>query len=294
MSQPKRARISPLVKAEMGGGGSKLWSEITELARLPTIVSDLGQGYPDFNGDLVARETTAKVLVDNARLNQYSLVNGSVDLRKELANFYAKRHPKAEKLNFNTEVLVTSSGTESLYAGILATVSEGDEVIVFEPSFPWYAPDIRLAGGIVKTVTLKYPHFTVDEKELRAAFSSKTRLVIFNSPHNPTGHVARKSEVELIANLCVEHDAMCISDEVYDQFIFNRAKTGDHLRMCDQPGMKDRTLTVGSASKMFSLTGWRVGWLYGPEDHRSKPIYPQFCFLLCANASPRRSTCCIG
>jgi len=265
-SSPKRPRVAPAVKAEMGGGGSKLWSEITELARLPTIVSDLGQGYPDFNGDEIARQTASQVLLTQSRLNQYSLVNGTADLRKELAGFYAKRHPEATALNPNTEVLVTSSGTESLYAAIIATVTQGDEVIVFEPSFPWYSPDIRLAGGVVKAVTLKYPDFTIDEKELRAAFSSRTKLVVFNTPHNPTGHVARKWEAELIAKLCVEHDALCLADEVYDQFVFDPAKTGNHIRICDLPGMRERTLVVGSASKMFSLTGWRVGWLYGPED----------------------------
>jgi N-succinyldiaminopimelate aminotransferase len=128
------------------------------------------------------------------------------------------------------------------------------------------APDIRIAGGVMKTVTLKYPNFEVDEAALRAAFSSKTKLVIFNSPHNPTGHVARAAEVELIAKLCVEYDAFCLSDEVYDSFIFDKKKTGGHLRMCDAPGMRNRTLTVGTASKLFSLTGWRVGWLLGPED----------------------------
>jgi N-succinyldiaminopimelate aminotransferase len=276
----KRPRVAQRVRGEMGGGGAKLWGEITELARQPNIVSDLGQGFPDFEGDAVARAAARSAGDLVPRLNQYSLVNGTLELRSSLSSYYAACYPGSPKLDANAEVLVTSSGTESLYVALSAMIEPGDEVVVFEPCFPWYAPVVRLAGGVVKCVPLRYPEFAIDEKELRAAFSPRTRVVVFNTPHNPTGHVARQREVDLIAELCLAHDALCLSDEVYEHFIFPHARHA-HLRMCDAPHMRDRTLTVGSASKMFSLTGWRVGWLYGPADliaaSRSLHSFTSYC-----------------
>lgn len=261
----KRQRVVPGIRKEMTGGGSKVWSEITELARLPTIIADLGQGYPDFPGNAAARATAADVIQNDSRLNQYSLVNGLPALRQSIASFYAHAYPSAGKLDANTQVVITSSGTEALFAAIAALVEEGDEVITVLPSFPWYSPNVRMARGVLKHVTLDFPDFKLTEAKLREQFSPRTKLVVINSPHNPTGHVLSREEAELVAKLCVEHDCFCLSDEVYEQYVFNPT-THQHVRMCDMPGMRDRTLTVGSASKMFSLTGWRVGWLHGPED----------------------------
>lgn len=197
-----------------------------------------------------------------------------------MSDFYTKKY-NARPLDPNSEVLITTSGTESLYAAIFGVLEAGDEVVMFEPAFPWYAPDIRLAGGVLKCVPLRFPDFRIQEEELRRACTPKTKMIIFNSPHNPTGHVARRDEIDLIAKLCIEHDAVCLSDEVYENFVFDPKLTGHHVRMCDVPGMRERTLTVGSASKMFSLTGWRVGWLYGPADLigacRSVHSYATFC-----------------
>lgn len=137
-NQRLQAELNPRVKQEVsGGGGSAIWKQITELARLPTIVADLGQGYPDFQGDAVARQHAAEIIRDDVKLNQYSLVNGTGELRQDLAEYYAKRYPGSKKLDANTQVLITSSGTEALFASIHALVSPGDEVVVFEPSFPW-------------------------------------------------------------------------------------------------------------------------------------------------------------
>jgi N-succinyldiaminopimelate aminotransferase len=222
----------------------------------------LGQGFPDFNGDPVARQRACEVIQEDPRLNQYSLVNGILPLRQSLSQFISRSYPHSPVLDANTEIVVTCSGTEAIQSAIHTLVQPGDEVIVFDPSFPWYAPDIRVAGGIVKSVSLKFPDFSISETQLRAQFSNKTKVVIVNSPHNPTGHVLRPEEATLIAKLCVEHDCFCISDEVYEHYIFSSSLS--HVRMCDQEGMLERTLTIGSASKMFSLTGWRVGWLFGP------------------------------
>jgi len=161
-------------------------------------------------------------------------------------------------------VVVLSSGTEGLYATLQALVDPGDEVICFQPFFPWYLPAIRLAGGTVKTVTLDpAQNFAPDMEALKAAFSSKTKLIITNTPHNPTGHISTLEELEVIAELCREHDVVCLSDEVYEPFVFGESR---HNRICDLPGMAGRTLTLGSGGKLFSCTGWRVGWIYGPAE----------------------------
>ena len=138
-------------------------------------------------------------------------------------------------------------------------------MICFQPFFPWYLPAIRLAGGTVKCVTLDpAKRFAMDPEALRAAFSPKTKMIITNTPHNPTGHVATAAELELIAELCKEHDTLVLSDEVYEPFVFRPEDR--HRRICDLPGMAGRTITLGSGGKLFSCTGWRVGWIYGPAE----------------------------
>eukprot|EP00041_Stephanoeca_diplocostata_P010434 m.166070 g.166070 ORF g.166070 m.166070 type:complete len:298 (+) comp18146_c1_seq1:913-1806(+) len=156
-----------------------------------------------------------------------------------------------------------TSGTEALYAAIMAICDPGDEVVLFEPFFPWYLPCVRLAGAVAKTVTLKEPEFKIDPDALRAAFSSKTKMVVCNSPHNPTGHVLSHDELELIASLCKQHDVIAVFDEVYETTLFSGAQ---HKRLCVVDGMAQRTLNIGSAGKIFNLTGWRIGWVTGPAD----------------------------
>mmetsp|Transcript_12106 Transcript_12106/g.14128 ORF Transcript_12106/g.14128 Transcript_12106/m.14128 type:complete len:278 (+) Transcript_12106:112-945(+) len=256
------SRVSSRISREYGGG-AKVWGEITKLALGPNIVADLGQGFPDFEGSSKARGEASNAILNMKRENQYSLVPGLPLLRQSLSDYYAKSYPGSKKLDPETEVVVTASGTEALYASFQALVDPGDEVIVFEPFFPWYLPGIRLAGGVPRVVTLKPPNFELVESECRKAFTNKTKVVVLNTPHNPTGHVCRKSELEFLSALCAEHDSILISDEVYDNFTFGDEK---HVRACDLPNMFERCVTIGSAAKMFSLTGWRVGWAFGPED----------------------------
>ena len=264
-----RPLLSSRIASELGGsgGGAAVWARVTEMARQPNIVADLGQGFPDYQGSPVAIQVASEALsrADKSRLNQYSLVNGSVRLRDSIANYFNSAYAGSSNrpLDGASNVVVTTSGTEALYAAVMATVDPGDEVVIFEPFFPWYLPDVRLAGGTPKLVPLQWPDFRFDEAVLRAAFTDKTKLVIVNSPHNPTGHVMTGEELELIAKLCVEHNVVCVSDEVYEWQTFGGR---EHIRMTDFPGMEERTITVGSASKMFSVTGWRVGWCYGPAD----------------------------
>lgn len=246
---------------------------MTELAKGPHIKADLGQGFPDFEGDdaaLVAARThlgPAEGDAARARLQQYSAVSGPPSLREALAEWYAKRYADGRRIDGDKELIVCTSGTEALYVALASLLEPGDNVLVFEPAFPWYRPHVEAAGGKMVAVQLRFPGFPLPgEGELRAVFEEhRPRVVVFNTPHNPSGHVASRGEVALLARLCVEFDAFCVSDEVYEVFVFAPGQSSgkvEHLRICDEPGMWERTLTVGSASKMFSVTGWRVGWLY--------------------------------
>lgn len=284
---------------ETAGKAAAIWAEITELAKGPNIKADLGQGFPDFDGDSVALSAARCRFQPSggdaalARQHQYSPVLGPLGLRQALSQWYAARYPCGLAVDPQHEMLVCTSGTEALYVAMLSLLNPGDRVLVFEPAFPWYRPHIELADAVMVALPLRsFPDFSLpSEDALREAFSAhRPRMVIFNNPHNPSGHVAAAEELQLLARLCTEYDAICLSDEVYEVFTFGDPPPSDqapadpsramgpdalpagkqpsnpHLRMCDQPGMAARTLTVGSASKMFSLTGWRVGWLY--SHHR--------------------------
>lgn len=264
---------------ERAGAGAKVWAEVTELSRQPNIVADLGQGFPDFDGDSAALQACRDVLQPSdgdrvkARRHQYSLVQGSARLRGSLAAWLATSYPPSaaaghfpRAVDADQELLVCTSGTEALYCAVMALLDAGDTALVFEPSFPWYAPQIGLAEARVASVRLDYPAFRLpDEQALRAVFErERPKLVIVNSPHNPSGHVASADELRTVGRLCLEFNCYCISDEVYEKYVFDGHC---HQRLVDVvPELWPRTLTVGSASKLFSLTGWRVGWLYGPAD----------------------------
>jgi N-succinyldiaminopimelate aminotransferase len=169
------------------------------------------------------------------------------------------------------EVSITCGVTEALHAAVLSFVNPGDEVIVFEPFYDCYVPSIRTAGGIPVAVTLRAPSFRLDPDELRAAFSPRTKALILNTPHNPTGTVFSKRELALIAELCQEFDVLAIADEVYEHIVFDSEK---HIRLATLPGMWERTLTLGGAGKTFSCTGWRIGWAIGPA-----PLQDALCRL---------------
>lgn len=241
-------------------GHSGTWAELIRLSRAPGVL-DLGQGWPDFGASETARDTASKAIMSetDVRINQYSPPNGLAILTTALSQYY--KRTTGWELDPEKDVLVTSSATEALYVAAQAFVNPGDEVIVFEPIFPWYVTNIRLAGGVPVPVRLEAPSFGIDEGKLQAAFTSKTKMVIFNTPHNPTGHVLSRPEAEMLARLCVQHNVVVISDEVYERKVFGGR---EEIRLADLPGMWERTVTLGTASKLFSLTGWRVGWALGP------------------------------
>ena len=248
---------SPLVH-RMQGFGSTIFAEMTALATEHGAVN-LGQGFPDTDGPREMLDA-AKAAIDGGR-NQYPPGPGVPELLEAVAA-HQKRFYGIDVDPFR-EVLVTVGATEAIAATILALCEPGDEVVTFEPYYDSYAASIALAGAVRGTSVLRFPDFTIDEASLRAAFSSRTRLVLLNTPHNPTGKVFSREELELVCALAREHDAWVVTDEVYEHLVFDGV---EHVPVATLPGMWDRTLTISSAGKTFSATGWKVGWVSGPAE----------------------------
>jgi N-succinyldiaminopimelate aminotransferase len=247
---------NPLVE-RMQGFGTTIFAEMSALA-VTTGAINLGQGFPDTDGppQMLAAATHA---IESGR-NQYPPGPGIPELRAAIAAH--QRRFYGLEVDPDREVLVTAGATEAIAAVVLALCEPGDEVVTFEPYYDSYAATIALAGAVRRTSVLRFPDFAVDEASLRAAFSSRTRLVLLNTPHNPTGKVFSRAELELVCALAREHDAWVVTDEVYEHLVFDGA---EHVPVATLPGMASRTLTISSAGKTFSATGWKVGWVHGPE-----------------------------
>ncbi len=245
--------------------GTTIFTEMNTLALEHNAVN-LSQGMPDFAGPEFAK--IAAINAIRTDQNQYAPVPGIVALRKAIANTYARDY--GLEANPLTEVTVTCGASEAIFDVIMAMVNPGDEVIVFEPAYDAYIADIIMAGGTPRFVTLRPPanaaanqreaSWTFDVAELRASFNSKTRAILVNTPHNPTGKVFSMEELQDIAALCREHDVLVIADEVYDRLIFK----GKHISIATLPGMWERTVTVNSAGKSFTVTGWKIGYAIAP------------------------------
>jgi len=248
---------SPLVH-RMQGFGSTIFAEMTALANEHGALN-LGQGFPDTDGPQEILDA-AKAAIDGGR-NQYPPGPGVPELLDAIAAH--QRRFYGLDIDARSEVLVTVGATEAIAATILALCEAGDEVVTFEPFYDSYAASIALAGAVRRTSVLRFPDFAVDEESLRAAFSSRTRLVLLNTPHNPTGKVFTREELELICALAREYDAWVVTDEVYEHLVFDGLT---HIPVATLPGMAERTLTISSAGKTFSVTGWKVGWVSGPAE----------------------------
>ncbi|WP_040883997.1 pyridoxal phosphate-dependent aminotransferase [Janibacter sp. HTCC2649] len=248
---------SPLVQ-RMQGFGSTIFAEMTGLANEHGALN-LGQGFPDTDGPQEILDA-AKAAIDSGR-NQYPPGPGVPELLDAIAAH--QRRFYGLELDARSQVLVTVGATEAIAATILALCEPGDEVVTFEPFYDSYAASIALAGAVRRTSVLRFPDFAVDEESLRAAFSSRTRLVLLNTPHNPTGKVFTRAELELICSLAREYDAWVVTDEVYEHLVFDGL---EHVPVATLPGMAQRTLTISSAGKTFSVTGWKVGWVSGPAE----------------------------
>ncbi|MFG2798378.1 pyridoxal phosphate-dependent aminotransferase [Streptomyces pseudovenezuelae] len=246
----------PLLNRRLAEFGTTIFAEMSALA-LRTGSINLGQGFPDTDGPEEVREAAVRALRDG-RGNQYPPGPGVPELRTAVAAHQERRYGLVH--DPDTEVLVTAGATEAIAAALLALVEPGDEVVAFEPYYDSYAACIAMAGGTRVPVTLR-PHegsFRLDLDELRAAVTDRTRLLLINTPHNPTGAVLTRAELTAIAELAVERDLLVVTDEVYEHLVFDEA---EHIPLATFPGMRERTVTIGSAGKTFSFTGWKVGWI---------------------------------
>jgi aspartate/methionine/tyrosine aminotransferase len=245
------AKANPLF-ADMG---TTIFTVMSALA-LEHKAINLGQGFPDEDGPLAVRETASKALVDGP--NQYAPMRGIPALRQAIAA-HAK-HFHGFDFNPDTDIVVTSGGTEALAAAVVGLANPGNEAIVIEPAYDSYSPMLRAAGATVRSLRLEPPDWRLTEEALAAAFTPKTKVVMLNTPHNPVGRVFTRGELELLAKFLERHDAVAICDEVYEHLLFDGR---EHVSLLHLPGMRERAVRIGSAGKIFSLTGWKIGWAMG-------------------------------
>jgi N-succinyldiaminopimelate aminotransferase len=245
----------PHLTSRLQGFGTTIFAEMTALALAHDAVN-LGQGFPDFAAETSI--TDAAVDAIRAGHNQYAPGPGLPALRTAIA----EHQQRFWHLTYDPdpEVTVTAGATEAICAALQALCETGDEVVLFEPYYDSYLASVAMAGAVPKVVTLRAPDFAYDPADLQAAITPKTRVLLLNSPHNPTGKVFSRTELEHIAALCLEHDLVAVTDEVYEHLVF----AGGHLPLAALPGMRERTVTISSAGKTFSVTGWKIGWVCAP------------------------------
>ncbi|MFJ9693096.1 pyridoxal phosphate-dependent aminotransferase [Kitasatospora sp. NPDC101183] len=243
----------PLLNRRLAGMGTTIFAEMSALATATGSIN-LGQGFPDTDGPRAIAEAAADAVL-NGRGNQYPPGPGIPELRTAIAEHQQRFHGLA--YDPDTEVLVTAGATEAIAAALLALLEPGDEVIALEPFYDSYAACIAMAGAVRVPLTLRAPGFRPDLDELRTLITPRTRLLLINTPHNPTGTVLTLDELRAIAELAVEHDLLVVTDEVYEHLVFGTV----HHPLAALPGMRERTVTISSAGKTFSFTGWKVGWV---------------------------------
>jgi aminotransferase len=251
--------------------------EMTRLADLHGAIN-LGQGFPDFPAPDEVKEAARRAIADDH--NQYPITWGTPELRTAISAHYERWY--GMRVDPETEVCVTCGSTEAMIASMLASLDPDDEIVLFEPFYENYNPDAILAGVTPRYVALRPPEWTFDEAELRAAFSDRTRAIVVNTPHNPTGKVFSRAELETIAELCQRFDAVAITDEIYEHITYDAA---EHVPMATIPGMEDRTITISALSKTYAVTGWRVGWAVAPASLMAG-IRPVHDFMTVAAATP--------
>jgi N-succinyldiaminopimelate aminotransferase len=220
---------------------------------------NLGQGFPDTDGPESLLEDAVRAVRGGA--NQYPPGRGVPELRQAIADH--QRRFYGLDVDPDTQVLVTAGATEALAAAMLALLGPGDEVVVLEPYYDAYAACIELAGAVRRTVPLRFPEYTLEPGSLAAAVGPRTRMILLNTPHNPTGHVLTRAELDEVARVAREHGLLVVTDEVYEHLVFDGLR---HVPLATLPGMAERTLTISSAGKTFSVTGWKIGWVHGPAE----------------------------
>ena len=260
----------------LDGLGTTVFAEMSALA-LATGSVNLGQGFPDTDGPAEVADAAVRAIREGA--NQYPPGPGIPDLRLAVAE-HQKRFYDLD-VDPDTEVVVTTGATEAIAASLLALVDPGDEVVALEPFYDSYAACIAMAGGVRVPVTLRAPGFRLDVDRLRSAVTDRTRLLLLNSPHNPTGTVLHDDELAAVAELAVERDLTVVTDEVYEHMTYDVA----HRPLATLPGMAGRTLTISSAGKTFSFTGWKVGWATGPA-HLTSALMMAKQFITYVSGAP--------
>lgn len=274
----------PHLASRLQGFGTTIFAEMSALAVASGSIN-LGQGFPDTDGPPEVLD--AAVAAIRGGQNQYPPGPGIPELRAAIATH--QQHWYGLDYDSDTEVLVTAGATEAIAAALLSLCEPGDEVVTFEPYYDSYAACIAMAGAERRVVQLRPPDYAFDLGELAAAFSPRTRLILLNSPHNPTGKVFSRTELDAIARLCVDHDVLAVTDEVYEHLVFD----GEHVPLATLPGMIDRTVTISSGGKTFSCTGWKVGWVCAtPELVTAVRTAKQF--LTYVNAGPFQHGIAVG
>jgi aminotransferase len=259
-------------------------SNIREAARLVAELNtngelvNLGQGLPEYPAPFELKEA-AKAAID-ADFNQYSDTRGYAVLRQAIAAKLGRYN--GIKANPDTEVTVTCGASEALHIALQTLVNPGDEVIIVEPFYENYHPDVIMAGGVPRYVTLRKPDYTFDKRELEAAFNNRTRAILLTNPHNPTGRVFTREELKLVADLCQKYNVVAISDEIYEHLVYDGRR---HISIATLPGMEDRTITISGLSKTFGVTGWRLGYFHAPAAY-TKQIRRLHDYITLAAPSP--------
>ena len=259
------------------GFGTSIFTEMSRLASEHSAVN-LGQGFPDFPGPDFVKEAAKKAIDANA--NQYAVSFGTPRLRQEIARTWFSQ--TGQDVDVTAEITVTSGATEAIFDVMQAFTGDGDEVVVFEPFYDSYPASAAMAGSRLRPITLQAPNWSFDPGEAEAAFGARTKLLLLNTPHNPTGKVFRREELELLADLCQRWNVIAVTDEVYDRITFGPA---EHVSIATLPGMRERTLTINSTGKTFSMTGWKIGFAIGPA-HLNAALRAVHQFVTFATATP--------
>lgn len=253
---PVTARRGPLRAERTLGLVESVIREMTRLA-LEYGAVNLSQGYPDFPASAAIKDAAKRAI--DANINQYSITWGAKSLRDALAHKFSVQF--GWKLDPEREVTVVCGATEGMFASFMALLNPGDEVVIFEPFYENYGPDCALTGAVPRHVSLRPPDWSFSVAELEAAFNDRTRGIVLNTPNNPTGKVFSREELETIAALCRKYDVVAITDEIYEHILYDGHR---HISIATLEGMRERTVTISSLSKTYSVTGWRVGWVIAP------------------------------
>ena len=265
-----------MIARRLEGFGTTIFTEMTRLAVEHGAIN-LAQGFPDFDGPDFVKNAAIEAI--RAGRGQYARMSGIPEIHDALAAKY--RRDYGLDYRAGEELTVTSGATEAIFATIQGICDPGDGVILFEPYYDSYKASVLMAGAVPAFVTLEAPDWGFDAAALDAAVTERTRAILVNTPHNPTGKVFSRAELEGIARLCVERDLVCITDEVYEHMVYE----GEHVPMAGLPGMRERTITISSFGKTFSLTGWKIGWAAAPPD-LTKAVRAAHQFITFATATP--------